>query len=139
MLKIWAYGFDSAGVLTTEKIYVKDMALLNGNDVHITAHGELVQSVSTLKHKTNIRDLNDEDISWIDDVELKKYNIRGDETGMDVSGIIAEDLEKISGGDRHCFYNLGGELQSIKYSGMTPDIIAYAKKLEERICRLEGR
>jgi len=135
-----SYGIDSNGVLTAEKIYVKNMGLLNGNDVHITAHGELVQDVSTIANKANIRDLDEDDVSWINEVELKKYNIRKNEEECypdEVSGIIAEDLEKIKSGKRHCFYNLDGDLQSIKYSGMIPDMIAYMKKLKERINKLK--
>jgi len=131
--------------LDIDKIIVSDMAAGTGSDVVLNGSDELVYVTSIRESKTNIQTLSSIDTSWIYNIDVKKYNYRlidDDKNYTDVphpqlhTGLIADDLELIDTGKKHCTYR-DGKLSGISYTSIVPDLIAEVQRLNMKIRRLE--
>jgi len=132
--------------LDIDKIIVSNMAAGTGSDVVLNGSDELVYITSVRESKINITDISPIDTSWIYNIDVKKYNYREiDHTGNYTdkfhpqihTGVIADELELIDTGKKHCTYR-NGKLSGVSYTSMVPVLIAEIQLLNTKIRRLEN-
>lgn len=95
---------------------------------------------SSKRYKENIRDLTEEEANKIDELETKIFDYKIKENGINVAGLIAEDVYKIFP-DVVTLTSLNGKKvpDSIDYSKLIVPLIKKVQLLENRVATLENK
>jgi hypothetical protein len=128
-------AFRDNGFAYIPPIYNKTSASVA--NVFVGSSGDLYRSISALKYKTDIRDLENIDISALRPVRYKS-KCEGDDPTEDYIGFIADEADDAGLKDL-VVYGDDGQVEGFKYDKLPILLLAEIRKLESRIKILEGK
>lgn len=95
---------------------------------------------SSRRYKKNIREMTEEEANKIDELEVKIFDYIVEKNGINVAGLIAEDVYKIFP-NVVTLAEVNGEMvpDSIDYSKLVVPLLKKVQMLEKRVTELEER
>lgn len=125
------------GNTSTTTCFIKGISgvtVAASSPVLIDANGQMGTILSSERYKTDIKDLNEENVLKLRPVSF--YYKEGDDHELKV-GLIAEEVEKII--PNLVIRNMDGSCESVKYHELCTYLLLEIKRLNKRLCVLENK
>jgi len=100
-------------------------------NVYIDGNGRLFKSTSSLKYKQNIRDYN-RSISELMQMRPVLFQSKGDDSGRDFAGFIAEEIDEL-GMTEFVQYDEEGKPDALNYANMTAILVKSIQDQQKQI------
>jgi hypothetical protein len=126
---------EAAVAIKSMRIYNDTVA--NAANMYVAGDGQIKRSTSSLRYKTNVAPLGDDDWRWLLRVEPITFNERKDPHGRRFAGLAAEHVAAAA--PMFAVFNDEGQPDEVAYGHLTAPIIRALQDQDARLRQLEGR